>query len=235
MKVRALLLIVPLVVTALPVAGKETLAQQEARLLSQVRGGQGSLVQLAAVREQRGRYREALATWALVKKQDPKGQVTHDTSAPESTYADLADFVTQRLHRKQNLAASPPRFDQRVHQQAGEWLQKNWFFALQSDGNYELLVQADLDGDFIDEVFFVGKHGPLTRRDKPFMGIAKWDGKRYKVIYRATGKQKPIIMPVSYAVVDRDGDGWKEIRLVFEPETENMATLYFNGTEAIMY
>jgi hypothetical protein len=83
-------------------------------------------------------------------------------------------------------------------------------------------------------VFFAGKYRPTGKRTTGFMGIAKWTGSRYRVVYRAEGKRKPAIMPVAYAVVDSDGDGWKEISLAFEHETDNVATLCFNGKAAMM-
>ena len=105
---------------------------------------------------------------------------------------------------------------------------------LRREGGIDLSVEADLDGDLIDEVFVAGKYGPLGKRNEPFMCIAKWDGHRYKVVWRAEGKHKPRIFPHSYKIADRDGDGWKEIICNFEPETDNVAVLHFNGTEAMM-
>lgn len=232
----ALLLILPTVVFTVPAVSKEDLAKREAELLAQVRASKyaGPPVELAEVRERRGRYPQALATWGLIKKSWAKRQVTNESSAPNYTYGEWADFVTQRLHRKRKLAAARPRFNVQVQQRTSDWLNHNKLFFLQEEGNYDFLVQADLDGDFIDELFFVGKYGSLGKRNKPFMGIAKWDGSRYRVVYRATGKNKPIIMPAAYAVVDEDGDGWKEVNLSFEPETDNGATLYFNGKTAMM-
>ena len=60
------------------------------------------------------------------------------------------------------------------------------------------------------------------------MGIAKWDGRRYKIV-RRTEKAIPIMVDV----VDEDGDGWKEITCGYQPDTDDVAKLYFNGKDAM--
>lgn len=215
------------------------LSEREAKLLAQVRAEGGAdpqrLVALARVREQLGNLPLALDTWGLLKKFHGDKQALNNSSAPEHTYGEVADFWMHRLRRKQRLAAHPPpspnrELRLRLAATAGLVAATAWG---NRDGQVDLLVQADLDGDLIDEVFLVGKYGPLGARSESFMCLAKWEGDQYEIVWRHEEEGRFRLFPFSFGIVDRDGDGWKEVSLGFEPETDNAATLYLNGSQAI--
>lgn len=231
----ATLIIIIFSVTTLSAESADDLAKREAQLLSQVRYGKdGSpLVELAAVREKRRHFNEAIATWGLIKKLRGNKDVPNQSSAPRRTWKEVADFWIHRLRRKRNFVARPPKMDLPLRQQLAA-ARRNSGFKLERDGQIDLSVQVDLDGDLIDEVFYTGRYGPLGERNEPFMVIDKWNGSKYETVWRAEGTNKPTIFPQTYSISDQNGDGWKTISLSFEIETDNVATLYFNGKEAIM-
>jgi hypothetical protein len=90
------------------------------------------------------------------------------------------------------------------------------------------MVQADLDGDGVDELFYKGFSGPLGKRTRQVWGIAKWDGTRYKTVWRG-----PQPVPFMLHIRDSDADGWKEIFCGWTPDSDDAATLYWNGQNAI--
>lgn len=218
-----------------PANAQEDLQQQETKLLTQAKGKAVAesylLAQLAFVREQRGRYNQAIATWRLIKRMHYGKRPPNESSAPDYTYGQIADFCILRLRRKKNLSNHSSKLSKQLRRKIAKAATD---FGDQI-GNYttisqlDLSVQADLDGDSIDEFFFVGKHGPLGKRTTKSMGIAKWDGAKYQVLWQS---RKSI--PEMIHVVDENGDGWKEIHCGFEPETDNAATLHFNGTTAMI-
>lgn len=82
--------------------------QREANLARTVRRLQGTaadrarlLVELGLVREQLGKFTEALATWRVLKKQFGLIKISPaPSSGPDYTGAQLADFFSQRIRRK---------------------------------------------------------------------------------------------------------------------------------------
>jgi hypothetical protein len=155
------------------------------------------------------------------------------------SWGEAANFFIQRLQRKLNLHSNftlrhrEPAQNQQ-HQQQNDHSRRQLaeaamsFTDSPSVDQLDLAVQADLDGDAIDEMFYIGKSGPLGKRTKKTMGIAKWNGKAYRVVWRTA-----IAVPFMVHVTDEDGDGWKEIFCGYEPDTDNVATLYFNGQTAL--
>lgn len=210
----------------------ENLQQQEDELRREfqtTKSGQ-DLLHLALFRERHGKEQEAIATWALARKLWGKQQMPRRSSAPTQSWDVTAGFFIQRLQRKINL-----RNDKSVQsRQQAQQLQRQLAAAAMSFADsafvdqLDLAVQADLDGDRIDEIFYIGKSGPLGKRTKKLMGIARWNGKEYRVVWR-TEKAVPFMVHVT----DEDGDGWKEIFCGYEPDTDNAATLYFNGQTAL--
>lgn len=216
---------------------RDDLGAREARLLAQVRAEGASnpdnLIELARVREQMGKLDLAVDTWGLLEKRHGQKTAWNESSAPDHTYGELADFWIQRLRRKRNLRAHPPTPpDAALRRRLWHALHPQGEYAALGgrDGQIDLMVQADLDGDLIDEVLLVGKYGPLTKRTKPFMCLAKWDGSEYRIVWRNNGLR---LFPFAFDVIDRDGDGWKEIGCGFERDTGNASTLWFNGIAAI--
>jgi hypothetical protein len=219
-----------LALSAIPGRCADNLAQQEVELLTEFRNTRSSeaLLHLALLRERRGKDEEARATWALAKQLWGPKQMPKHSSAPTRSWGEAANFFVHRLQRKINLRKSvPPQGQQQQlrHQLAEAAMS---FADSPSVDQLDLAVQADLDGDMIDEIFYIGKSGPLGKRTKKTMGIARWNGKAYQVVWRTT-----TAIPFMVHVTDEDGDRWKEIFCGYEPDTDNAATLYFNGQTAM--
>lgn len=60
------------------------------------------------------------------------------------------------------------------------------------------------------------------------MGIAKWDGKSYQTVWKSKSR-----VPFMVREVDQDGDGWKELFFGYTPDSDDAATLYFNGQQVL--
>lgn len=206
---------------------------REAELTQEFRKSQGNasskaatLLELALVRERLGKWREALAALDSLKKQ--YGTVKPEnfaSSAPQYTGKQLADFFSRRVQRKQNqkpvVLSRETKF--RVAQGVDDWLAKG--FAVDQ---LDLLMQADLDGDSIEEVFYIGSNGPLGKRKKDTMGILKWDGNSYRKAWERKGR-----IPFMVRELDQDNDGWKELFFGYTPDSDDAATLYFNGKDVL--
>jgi hypothetical protein len=91
-----------------------------------------------------------------------------------------------------------------------------------------MAVQADLDGDGIDEWVYKGSNGPLGKRTQKVWGIARWNGKAYRVVWKGSTPA-----PFMIHVRDEDGDGWKEVFCGWTPDSDDAATLYWNGQSAL--
>ncbi len=210
-------------------ASAQAVTRDEAQALIDFRrsGGPNSLSTLALLREQRGAWDEAAASWRLLKKRYGKKKRQRDSSAPTFTWAQLADFHLQRLARKRSLKAHPPRLTEPLRRRLADAALR---FGNNPPGDQlDFAAQADLDGDLVDEMVFVSRVGPLGKRTRIIMGIARFDGRDYRVAWQTKGS------PALLHVTDEDGDGWKEISLGYEPETDNGATLYFNGKSVIFW
>jgi hypothetical protein len=212
------------------VAGRcdDNLDRREAELSAEFRNNQSSetLLHLALLRERQGKAQEAINTWALAKKLWGPKQTPRHSSAPTSSWSQTADFFIHRLQRKINLSRRVPSQDQKLRRPLAEAAMS--FADSPSVDQLDLAVQADLDGDMVDEIFYIGKSGPLGKRTKKTMGIAKWDGTAYRVVWRTA-----TAIPFMVHVTDEDGDGWKEIFCGYQPDTDDAATLYFNGKTAL--
>jgi len=219
---------------AAPLRAADNLTQQETTLLREVRKqpvpDAYSLARLAFVREHRTHYQQAMATWHLIKRLHYNKLPPNQSSAPDHSYGYIADFYIRRLRRKQWLAAHPPRLSNALRRKLAKAQSYASNHILHRESNVRLIATADLDGDLAEEIFVAGR----GKRDEPFIYIFKWDGSRYKVVWRAEGKYQPRIFPLDYSLADIDGNHWREITCYFESETDNVARLRFNGTEAIM-
>ena len=214
--------------------------ERQAELLRGLRAGTleaFETYELARLTEDLGDLPTALRIWDVIERRHSSEIVHNESSAPDWTYAELAAFWTQRIRHKMALPDRRVLPDaellRRLGEQARATAQTN---ALNGrDGIVDLSVQSDLDGDGIDEVFMVGKYGPLGRRDEPFMCVAKWTESEYHVVWRAnTGDKRMLLVPSMFEIRDRNGDGLKEIQVGFEANTDNAASLYFNGETAIL-
>lgn len=214
--------------------------QRQAELIRDLRAGQLSAeetLELARLTENLGDLQAALRVWDVIQRHYANETIHNESSAPDWTYGELAAFWTNRIRHKMALPDRPMRPDpERLRVMAEEVRTSAHRGALDGqDGHIDLCVQTDLDGDAVDEVFMVGKYGPLGQRDEPFMCIAKWDGENYRIAWRAdSGGKRMRLFPLGFEIRDVDGDGLKEIHVGFEENTNNAAALYFNGETAIV-
>ncbi|MBW3637050.1 MAG: hypothetical protein KY445_11415 [Armatimonadetes bacterium] len=230
MKTLKLLVIWPLCVAISHSAGADTLAQQEANWLKEFRRTQEptALAHLAMVREERGLWSEAASTWQWLDKRWGSRVISSQSRSPAATWHQVVDFHLHRIARKRNLGAKPPRVTPQLRRRLAD--------AAIQFGNrppvdqLDFVAQADLDGDSVDEIVFLGRSGPLGKRTRKMLGIARWNGTGYRVVWKTT---QPI--PFMMHVVDRDADGWKEVFLGYTPDSDDVATLYFNGQSALLW
>ncbi len=213
---------------AYPARCADDLVGREARLLAKVKAGTTSeIFGLARVREQKGDFKNALATWSLIEKWRAAGKLPAQGVQSQMLNAPLIAFWKQRLRRKINLAAKPVRIDAALRRRIAH---AAMVFGDQSPvDQLDIGVQADLDGDGIDEYFFLGKNGPLGNRKEGATGIASFDGSKYVVAWQTKKR-----IPVMVWVADEDGDGWKEITLGYTPDSDDVAFLHFNGKDAVI-
>jgi hypothetical protein len=211
-------------------ASAQDQARREVELMHEFRARPHpeALRDLALVRERQGKHREALSTWSLLKQRWATKPMASLSSAPSATYGRVADFFMHRIQRKINLAARPLAMTAQLQRRVANAAMQ--FGDQPVVDQLDLSVQADLDGDGIDELFFKGSNGELGKRKPALMGIAKWNGQKYQVVWRTA---RPI--PFMTHIVDEDGDGWKEIFCGYQPDSDDAATLHFNGKEAMFY
>lgn len=213
--------------------------ERQAELLRDLRAGQLGAEQtheLARLTERLGDLEAALRVWEIIERRYPGQVVPNESSAPDCTYGELAAFWMKRVRHKMSLPEHPMRPDADRLRLMGEEVRASaQSGALNGrDGQVDLCIQTDLDGDAVDEVFMVGKYGPYGQRDEPFMCIARWDGTEYRIAWRAnTAGKRMRLFPSMFEIRDLDGDGLKEIQCGFEPNTDNAAMLYFNGETAM--
>jgi hypothetical protein len=181
-----------------------------------------ALCEVAMMREEQGQFQSARAAWQLLKKRAGNQKMTTPEGPSQLTWAQVADFTSHRLLRKINLSKYPTSLTSAQRLQIADGVSR--FKQSAPVEQLDLLIAADLDGDAIDELVYIGSNGPLGKRKKNAMGIAKWDGRNYKIVWKNT---KPI--PFMVHIVDNDGDGWKEVFCGYTPDSDDVATLYFNG------
>jgi len=216
-----------LMAVALP-AHSQSPRERETNALAQWRkkGDLMALRDVVVVREELGQFQSARAAWQLLKSRAGNKKPDMPGFGSNTTWAQIADFTSQRLARKINLAARPTTLSSAQRKQIAEGAIR--FKQSPPAEQLDLLVAADLDGDTIDELFYIGSNGPLGKRKQNAMGIAKWDGRNFKIIWKNAGR-----IPFMVHVVDNDGDGWKEIFCGYTPDSDDAATLYFNGSKVI--
>ena len=227
---------------ALAQPGRDELRHREAQNLGLVRESGyknlEALVELARVREQLGWWQLAIDTWSTIRTlyaQQPLPP--HDASAPEPRCGTAAGFYIHRLERKRNLAASPatpPSAETRMLMYAAARNVGHKLWGAR-DGQVDTLIQLDMDGDLADEVLVIGKYGRLGERIEQFVGLAKWEGQDYRIVWSAGAQDFHGVFPAAVECMDYEGQGWKTVHLGFEPETDNVAMLQFNGEQALVY
>lgn len=214
--------------TSFTSAFADSASQREANAIKewQKTGDLMALREVASAREEQGKYSGARAALQLLKSRSGSSKMSTPEGTSNLTWAQVVDFTDHRLARKINLAAQKPAITPSLRWQLAEGVQN--FKNIAPADQLDSLIQADLDGDAIDELVYIGSNGPIGKRVKNAMGIAKWDGKAYKIVWKNTGR-----IPFMVHIIDNDGDGWKEMFCGYTPDSDDAATLYFNGRSAI--
>ena len=214
----------------------------EARLLAEIWetsvGERGrAYMELAYHRESKGEFAKAIDTWGILKKTHGKEQAWNESSAPNHTYAQLADFHIQRIKRVQNLLANPPKPPSLQLRKALAVAQEQYKMTpMTSAAGYNLLtVPTDMDGDLIPELFVVrGERKNLGEPADMILFVLKWDGKRYKGEFKWQGNfQLGQPDQPGFRIIDPHGFGMYQIVIGFDPETDNSAPIQSNGREII--
>ena len=231
-----LLLVVPCILFAI------VTDPDEARLLTEIREISGesqglAYMELANHRESKGEFAKAIDTWGILKKTHGKEQAWNESSAPNHTYAQLADFHIQRIKRVQNLLANPPKPPSLQLRKALAVAQEQYKMTpMTSAAGYNLLtVPTDMDGDLIPELFVVrGERKNLGEPADMILFVLKWDGKRYKGEFKWQGNfQLGQPDQPGFRIIDPHGFGMYQIVIGFDPETDNSAPIQSNGREII--
>ena len=218
---------------------EDDLIQEQQELLRRYRAGETDPeeeLQLARLSEAFGEYDTALELWQMLGVTYKGQPFPNSSSAPTCTLDEVASFFQTRVRMKASRAGRPMPPDRSALREMGSAVAADAEVQALEDwpGHVALSVQADLDGDAIDEIFMVGQQ--VTGHDvHPFICIAKWQGYRYGIVWRSgeDGKSMPL-PPKTIRVSDYDGDGIKEVTLGFEFATDNAATLYFNGSSVVI-
>jgi hypothetical protein len=194
---------------------------------------------LARLSEHVGQLDTALEVWDAIGMRYADQTVHNESSAPDVNHAEAARFFRARIRLKQKGAGRQPRPDAEALRKMADVRRNREVERLALDGRDGLItldVETDLDGDGVDEIFMVGYTGaPWDERRRPFMCIAKWFAAEYHIMWHSdAGGRWWRLQPSMFDVVDYDGDGIKEIGLGFEPNTDNAAMLYFNGSSVLV-
>ena len=222
------------VLPCMPIAAPDT---EEARLLDEIRRTSGEeqgllYIHLADHRESKGELGKAIDTWGILKKTHGKEQAWNESSAPNHTYAQLADFHIQRIKRVQNLLANPPKPPSLQLRKA---LTEAMRAYQEESGNDFLSAPVDMDGDLIPEMFVArGKGRELGKPADMVLLVFKWDGKRYREAFRWQGEyQLGHAEQPHFRIIDDKGWGMYEIEVGFVPETDDGAPIQSNGQKII--
>ena len=167
------------------VCGAQSLAEKEASALSKFRKNSGdvrSLVALAQIREARGKWSEASATWGLVKSKFGGRQSTAREFGKGMLYSELADWWRTRLARRRGVkqaSSAQKRAAERAYR------------AKIKDPNVHA-ERGDMDGDGLPEIAY----GVTSRPDADgylAFYVEKWGNNRYETVWSTKDEEVPII------------------------------------------
>lgn len=189
------------------VAGAQSLAEKEASALAKFRANTndvGALKALAQIREARGNWSSASATWGLVRKKFDNRQSNARNDAGPIPYGVLSNWWQERLARRRRDRSSSA-LDRRRAERAYQKLIK--------DPNIHA-KRVDMDGDGLDEIAY----GVTSRPDADgYMSfhIVKWNNGRYATVWTSKGEMTPVVFSVAKGpwpaiyldYVDRKGIG----------------------------
>jgi hypothetical protein len=213
---------------------------EEARVLARVRAAWkvADLAQLTSVREHLGKIHLAIATWETLKRLHGAGRYTDGLRTPPYSCATVAHFNLERLRRKLRFAAHPPLpLSAKLRARMGwDATQVDERFMAGRKGLITLVMQLDMDGDLVDEVFVVGKFQDGDKHDEPFMFLARWTGAKYEVVWRAMQADLGGAFPLVFEAVDIAGDGCKNVIGIFATGgLDGAMFLQWNGGQALAW
>ena len=166
-------------------ARAQSLAEKEATALGKFRSNPSNvdaLMALAQIREARGKWSEASATWGLVKSKFGGRRSTAREFGKAMLYGELADWWRTRLARRRGVkqaSASTQRAAERAYR------------AKIKDPNIHA-KRADMDGDGLPEIAY----GLTSRPDADgYMAfyVTKWRNNRYETVWTAKGEEVPVV------------------------------------------
>ena len=221
-----------------PAQAQGPLKEREAKLLSQYRAqpNPNTLDALATVREEMGKWPSAEDNWGLMLRyyggqESLSYSVSANDHAKTMNYAELATWTLKRLERKRNLQSRPVSKAQKGAAARAE----TRFLDKPPVKFLEAYRRIDMDGDGIMEIVLYGRSGPLGKGKRNSISIHKWDGHTtYRPIWRASGR---LPVEVEYGDYDKDElkDGFAEVTLIYTPNSDDIATLHYNGSSFMAY
>ena len=189
------------------VARADSLAEKEATALAKFRkntGNADALMALAQIREARGNYQSAAATWGLARRKfDTRDSGARNDAGPID-FGVLSGWWQERLARRQGKRSSSAQ-DRRRASTAYQKLIK--------DPNVHA-KRVDMDGDGLLEVAY----GLTSRPDADgylSFHLLKWNNGRYAEVWESKGEMTPVTFSIAQGpwpaiyldYVDRKGIG----------------------------
>ncbi|MDI6827025.1 MAG: hypothetical protein QME62_00915 [Armatimonadota bacterium] len=197
-----------------------------------------AIEQLARIRERMGKFQLAIDTWGFLKKMHGEQNAFNESSAPDVTYAELADFKIQRLRRVLNQIANPPvppnpELRKKLID-AQEVVRQS--VVLGEAGYIHLMMPVDMDGDLIPELLtIIGEREKQRESARMIILIHKWKGSKYVEVFRWRDVfNLGVPEEPGFRVVDMEGWGMYSVVVTFERGTDNSAAIQSNG-ETIMW
>ncbi|RYG64045.1 hypothetical protein EON80_19980 [bacterium] len=201
------LLRVPLLVMCMLSTGSaradiKTLAEKEAYWIKDYRDKPSaqSLVHLATVRESRGKFAEALQTWALLRKTFGTSYSKAFQGETMFTYNQLADWTAKRINAKRRGIRQVSAATRRKAEKE--------YLAVKKFGNIKQPNLIDFDGDGLKEMvyFNVKSDGVLN------LCVAKWQPGSYS--YSVVWNSKDDIAD-DYSAVGGEQKEWPSLFIIY--------------------
>ncbi|HEX8464706.1 MAG TPA: hypothetical protein VF627_08830 [Abditibacterium sp.] len=199
-----------------PLAHAQTLAQKEATLLARFRSNPedvAALTALSLVREARGDWSGASATWALVNSKFGTLQSPARHSDSGLRYRELAQWWQERLARRRTVKQALGARRQAAARS---------FARLTQNPNIRA-QRTDMDGDGLPEIAYFTLSRPDADGALKFT-IASWRNGRYETIWLSEGDAVPITFRFA-------AGAWPAIYANYPSQNGEMllAGLRFNG------
>ena len=178
-----------------------TLAEKEARVLKSYRDNPNAsdLVGLSHIREDRGKFAEALQTWDLLKK-------TFGTSYSRAymgsedkimTYNQLADWTAKRINAKRRGVRQASASTKRAAD--------TQFKFVRDQVGWEDPTRIDLDGDGLEEIIVV---------EEKVMKVLKWRKDNFTYVWKGDTRNGQKISP-NFLITGGEGKGWPQVFIIY--------------------